>query len=52
MSGGKLIFHVFSALAEFECNLIRERTHADLTAARVRGRVGGRPKKLAPSSWP
>lgn len=43
---GKLIFHVFAALAEFERSLIRERTHAGLTAARARGRVGGRPTKL------
>ena len=46
-SGGKLIFHVFGALAEFERDLIRERTHAGLAAARARGRHGGRPKKLA-----
>jgi DNA invertase Pin-like site-specific DNA recombinase len=45
--GGKLIFHVFGALAEFERDLIRERTHAGLAAARSRGRLGGRPKKLA-----
>lgn len=45
-SGGKLIFHVFGALAEFERNLIRERTQAGLTAARARGRKGGRPKRL------
>jgi DNA invertase Pin-like site-specific DNA recombinase len=45
-SGGKLIFHVFGALAEFERDLIRERTRAGLAAARARGRVGGRPKKL------
>ena len=44
--GGKLIFHVFGALAEFERDLIRERTHAGLAAARARGRTGGRPKKL------
>lgn len=43
---GKLIFHVFAALAEFERSLIRERTHAGLTAARARGRVGGRHPKL------
>src|SRR3954462_14803345 len=42
-SGGKLIFHVFGALAEFERDLIRERTKAGLAAARARGRVGGRP---------
>ena len=46
-SGGKLIFHIFGALAEFERDLIRERTHAGLAAARARGRLGGRPKKLA-----
>ena|SRR5918992_375110 len=45
-SGGKLIFHIFGALAEFERNLIRKRTQAGLTAARARGRKGGRPKAL------
>jgi DNA invertase Pin-like site-specific DNA recombinase len=45
-SGGKLIFHIFGALAEFERNLIRERTAAGLIAARARGRKGGRPKVL------
>ncbi len=45
-SGGKLIFHVFGALAEFERDVIRERTQAGLAAARARGRMGGRPKKL------
>ncbi len=44
---GKLVFHVFAALAEFERNLIRERTLAGLKAARARGRNGGRPKKLS-----
>lgn len=44
--GGKLIFHVFGALAEFERDLIRERTQAGLAAARARGRRGGRPAKL------
>ena len=44
--GGKLVFHIFGALAEFERNLIRERTHAGLEAARARGRKGGRRKKL------
>jgi DNA invertase Pin-like site-specific DNA recombinase len=48
-SSGKLIFHMFGALAEFERNLIRERTHAGLTAARARGRKGGRPKALDPT---
>lgn len=45
-SGGKLIFHVFGALAEFERDLIRERTNAGLQAARARGRQGGRPRRL------
>jgi DNA invertase Pin-like site-specific DNA recombinase len=45
-SGGKLIFYIFGALAEFERNLIRERTQAGLTAARARGKKGGRPKAL------
>lgn len=43
-SGGKLIFHIFGALAEFERDIIRERTNAGLQAARARGRFGGRPK--------
>jgi DNA invertase Pin-like site-specific DNA recombinase len=46
-AGGKLIFHIFAALAEFERNLIRERTQAGLAAARARGRMGGRPKSLS-----
>ncbi len=41
--GGRLVFHVFGALAEFERDLIRERTMAGLAAARARGRTGGRP---------
>ena len=41
-----MIFHVFGALAEFERNVIRDRTNAGLEAARARGRKGGRPKKL------
>ena len=45
-SGGKLIFHIFGALAEFERNLIRERTQAGLTAARARGKKGSRPQAL------
>jgi DNA invertase Pin-like site-specific DNA recombinase len=45
---GRRVFHVFAALAEFERNLIRERTVAGLTAARARGRTGGRPPKLTP----
>ncbi len=42
--GGKLVFHMFGALAEFEQDIIRERTKAGLQAARARGRLGGRPK--------
>ncbi len=45
-SGGLFIFQIFGALAEFERNLIRERTQAGLSAARARGRIGGRPKAL------
>ena len=45
-AAGKLVFHVFAALAEFERNLIRERTAAGLAAARARGRAGGRKPKL------
>lgn len=45
-SGGKLFFHIFGAVAEFERNLIVERTHAGLASARARGRKGGRPKAL------
>ncbi len=44
---GRLVFHMFSALAEFERSLIRERTQAGLSAARRRGRTGGRPSKLS-----
>lgn len=44
--GGKLIFHIFGALAEFERNLIRERTLHGIEAARARGKLGGRPKAL------
>jgi len=43
-SGGKLIFHIFASLAEFERDITRERTNAGLSAARARGRKGGRPK--------
>ena len=46
--GGKLVFHIFGALAEFEREIIRERTKAGLVAARSRGRVGGRPTKITP----
>ena len=45
-AAGKLQFHVFAALAEFERGLIRERTQAGLAAARARGRAGGRKPKL------
>jgi DNA invertase Pin-like site-specific DNA recombinase len=45
-SGGKLVFHIFGALAEFERDLIKERTIAGLKAARARGRHGGRPRLL------
>ncbi|MDR1926305.1 MAG: recombinase family protein [Endomicrobium sp.] len=45
-STGKLLFHVAGAFAEFERNIIRERTNAGLASARARGRVGGRPKKM------
>jgi DNA invertase Pin-like site-specific DNA recombinase len=43
-STGKLVFHIFAALAEFERDIIHERTRAGLAAARARGRLGGRPK--------
>jgi DNA invertase Pin-like site-specific DNA recombinase len=46
-SGGKLIFHIFGALAEFERDIIKERTNAGLAAARIRGKRGGRPKALS-----
>jgi DNA invertase Pin-like site-specific DNA recombinase len=45
-NGGRLVFHIFAALAEFERGLIRERTVAGLEAARARGRTGGRPRAL------
>jgi len=45
-AGGKLVFHLFASIAEFERELIRERTMAGLEAARARGRVGGRPRAL------
>lgn len=47
-STGKLVFHIFGALAEFERNLIQERTMTGLAAARARGRKGGRPEQLQP----
>ena len=46
-AGGKLIFHLFGALAEFESNLNSERTRAGLQAARARGRKGGRKPKMS-----
>lgn len=46
-AGGRLIFHIFGALAEFERAIIKERTRAGLDAAKARGRVGGRPPKLS-----
>ncbi len=45
--GGKFYFHIFAALAEFERNIIIDRTKAGLAAARARGKLGGRPKKLS-----
>ena len=47
---GRLAFNLFASLAEFERDLIRERTQAGLTAARARGRMGGRPKGLPPQA--
>ena len=47
-NGGRLVFHIFAALAEFERSIIRERTIAGLEAARARGRKGGRPPALSP----
>ncbi|MCW4356091.1 recombinase family protein [Hoyosella sp. YIM 151337] len=47
--GGKLVFHIFGALAQFERDLIRERTAIGLKAARDHGRVGGRPPKMTPA---
>jgi len=44
--GGRLVFHIFGALAEFERAVVRERTNAGLQAARDRGKKGGRPKTL------
>ncbi|OYR12537.1 recombinase family protein [Brucella grignonensis] len=48
-AGGRLIFHIFGALAEFERSIIRERSRAGLEAARARGRIGGRPRALSPT---
>ena len=44
--GGRLVFHVMAAISEFERDLIRERTAAGLKAAKARGRIGGRPRKM------
>ena len=48
-AGGRLVFQIFGALAEFERQVIRERTRAGLAAARARGRIGGRPPALKPA---
>jgi DNA invertase Pin-like site-specific DNA recombinase len=45
-AGGKLVFHIFASLAEFERSIIQERTKAGLDAARSRGKVGGRPASM------
>jgi DNA invertase Pin-like site-specific DNA recombinase len=47
--GGRLVFHIFGALSEFERELIVERTRAGLAVARARGRRGGRPYKMTPT---
>ena len=47
---GRLVFNLFASLAEFERDMIRERTKAGLAAARARGRIGGRPKGLTPAA--
>ncbi|HHL8232306.1 TPA: recombinase family protein, partial [Escherichia coli] len=48
---GRFIFHIMSALAEMERELIVERTRAGLAAAREKGRIGGRRPKLTPEQW-
>lgn len=50
-AGGRLVLHIFGALAEFERAIIQERTIAGLEAARARGRVGGRPRKLTEEAF-
>lgn len=50
-AGGRMIFGVFASLAEFERELLRDRTLEGLKAARARGHVGGRPTKLTPAAW-
>lgn len=49
-SQGRLVFGIFASLAEFERELIRERTNAGLKSARARGRKGGRPKGMTPAA--
>lgn len=49
---GELTFHIFASLAQFERQLISERTKAGLAAARARGRQGGRPRLLTPKEGP
>ena len=44
--GGRLVFHIFGAISNFEVDLIRERTRTGLEAARKRGRIGGRPRRM------
>ena len=45
-AGGRLVFHIFGSIAEFEQAIVRERTKAGIIAAKARGRAGGRPAKL------
>ncbi len=48
-AGGRLVFNIFAAIADFERQLVQERTQAGLAAARARGRVGGRPTVMTPA---
>ena len=48
-ASGTFVFHLFCALAEFDRAVTLERAHAGLTAARARGRAGGRPRKMTPA---